>query len=136
MTEARYRDVFGYATDAFLRYVGVDDAYLESGHSAYTVEGHIRYLHEVTALEPLAVETQVLGADGKRVHLFHTLTHGRSGELLATGECMLLHVDTTAGRACEWSETVASGVAAAVSAHAHLSRPDGAGRAIAMPRAG
>ena len=43
MTEARYGDVFGYATDAFLRHVGIDDAYLEAGHSAYTVEGHIRY---------------------------------------------------------------------------------------------
>ena len=136
MTEASYGDVFGYATDAFLRYVGVDDAYLEAGHSAYTVEGHIRYLREVAALEPLTVETQVLGADGKRVHLFHTLTHGRSGELLATGEYMLLHVDTTVGRACDWSDPVASRVAAAASSHAHLSRPEGAGDAIAMPRAG
>ena len=135
MTEARYGDVFGYATDGFLRYVGVDDTYLEGGHSAYTVEGHIRYLREVAALEPLAVETQVLAADQKRLHLFHTLLHGRSGEALATGEYMLLHVDTTAGRASEWSSPVASRVAAAASAHAHLSRPEGVGNAVAMPRA-
>ena len=135
MTEARYGDVFGYATDGFLRYVGVDDTYLEGGHSAYTVEGHIRYLREVAALEPLALETQVLAADQKRLHLFHTLLHGRSGEALATGEYMLLHVDTTAGRASEWSSPVASRVAAAASAHAHLSRPEGVGNAVAMPRA-
>ena len=46
MTEARYGEVFGYATDAFLRHVGLDAAYLAGGHSAYTVEGHIRYLRE------------------------------------------------------------------------------------------
>jgi carnitine 3-dehydrogenase len=130
MTEARYGDVFGYATDAFLRHVGLDDSYLDRGHSAYTVEGHIRYLREVAAYEPLAVETLVLGADEKRLHLFHSLTHGGSHELLATGEYMLLHVDTAAGRVCPWLEPVSGRVAAAAAAHAHLDPPEGAGRGI------
>jgi carnitine 3-dehydrogenase len=133
MTEARYGDVFGYATDAFLRHVGLDDSYLERGYSAYTVEGHIRYLREAAAHEPLSVGTQVLGADEKRLHVFHALTHGRSGEILATGEYMLLHVDTAAGRVCAWLEPVGARIAAAAAAHAHLPLPEGAGRAIAMP---
>jgi carnitine 3-dehydrogenase len=133
MTEARYGDVFGFATDAFLRYVGLDDSYLDRGHSAYTVEGHIRYLREVAAYEPLAVETLVLGADEKRLHLFHSLTHGASHELLATGEYMLLHVDTAAGRVCPWLEPVFGQVAAAAAAHTHLDRPEGAGRGIGAP---
>ena len=74
MTEARYGDLFAYATDAFLRHVGLDAAYLAGGHSLYTVETHIRYLHEVAALEPVVVATQVLGSDEKRLHLFHTLS--------------------------------------------------------------
>ena len=78
----------------------------------------------------------MLAADEKRLQLFHTLLHGRSGEALATGEQMLLHVDTAAGRASEWSSPVASRVAAAASAHAHLSRPEGVGNAVAMLRAG
>ena len=77
------------------------------GASAYTVESHIRHLHEVAALEPLDVETQVLGADEKRLRLFHTLTHARSGETLATGEHLLLHVDTARGRVTPWLEPVA-----------------------------
>jgi carnitine 3-dehydrogenase len=133
MTEARYGDVFGYATDAFLRHVGLDDSYLDRGHSAYTVEGHIRYLREVAAYEPLTVETLVLGADEKRLHLFHSLTHGGSEELLATGEYMLLHVDTAAGRVSPWLEPVAARVAEAAAAHAHLGRPEGAGRRIGEP---
>jgi carnitine 3-dehydrogenase len=132
MTEARYGVEFGHATDAFLRHVGLDAEYLDGGHSAYTVETHIRYLREVAAFEPLAVETQVLGADSKRLHLFHTLVRRPSGETLATGEHLLLHVDTVQGRSTPWREPVAGRVAAAAAAHAELPVPEGAGRAIGM----
>ena len=134
MTEARYLDVFADATDAFLRHIGVDERYLGAGHSAYTVETHIRHLHEVAGLEPLQVSTQVLGADEKRLHLFHTMSNGRTGETLATGEHMLLHVDTEAGRTCAWVEPVARRVALAAAAHAELRRPEGAGSAIGLDR--
>ena len=136
MTESRYGVEFGYATDAFLRHVGLDAHYLESGHSAYTVEGHVRFLREVAALEPIAVDTQVLAVDGKRLHLFHSLRHGGSGELLATGEYMLLHVVTAQGRTCPWEEPVASRLSEAATAHARLPLPEGAGRAVSMPGSG
>jgi carnitine 3-dehydrogenase len=132
MTEARYGDVFGYATDAFLRHVGLDAAYLDGGHSMYTVETHIRYLAEVAALVPLDVRTQVLGADEKRLHLFHALAHARTGESLATGEHLLLHVDTARGRSVPSREPVAGRVAAVAAAHASLPVPEGAGRAIGL----
>jgi carnitine 3-dehydrogenase len=96
------------------------------------VETHIRYLREVAAQEPVAVDTQVLGADDKRLHLFHTLVHGRTGDVLATGEHMLLHVDTAAGRTTPMAEPLAAGVSAAAAAHGHLPAPEGAGRAIGL----
>jgi carnitine 3-dehydrogenase / betainyl-CoA thioesterase len=133
MTEARYLHVFAGATDALLLHVGLDAGYLAAGSSAYTVETHLRHHHEVAGLEPLRVETQILGADGKRLHVFHTMTHGVRGEALATAEQMLLHVDTRAGRASPWQEPVASRVAEAAAAHAALAVPAGAGRSIAMP---
>lgn len=134
MTEARYLHVFADATDAFLRHVGVDAAYLGGGHSAYTVETHLRHLREVAGLEPLQVVTQVLGADEKRLHLFHTMVHAQNGETLATGEHLLLHVDAAAGRACPWIEPVAGRVADAAAAHVALPVPEGAGRAVALRR--
>jgi carnitine 3-dehydrogenase len=134
MTEARYGEVFGYATDAVLRYLGLDAAYLEGGHSAYTAEGHVRFLREVAAFEPLAVETQILGADEKRLHVFHAMLHGRTAEVLATGEYLLLHVDTAAGRASPWQEPMASRVATAAAAHAELPVPEGAGRGVSLRR--
>jgi len=132
MTESRYLDVFAAATDVFLRHVGMDEAYLAAGHSVYTVETHIRHLREVAGREQIAVTTQVLGADEKRLHLFHVMTHGATGDLLATGEHMLLHVDTAAGRSCPLLAPLASAVAAAAAAHESLPPPDGAGRSIGL----
>jgi carnitine 3-dehydrogenase len=134
LTESRYLHVFSQATDALLLHVGVDAAYLGRGTSAYTVETHIRHLREVAALEPLVIETQVLGADEKRLHLFHAMRSRE--ETLATAEQMLLHVDTDEGRTSPWQEPVASRVAALAAAHAELPMPDGVGRAITMPHGG
>ena len=132
LTEARYLHVFAEATDAFLRHVGVDARYLEGGHSAYTVETHLRHRREVAALEPLQVLTQVLGADEQRLHLFHTMRHATSGDTRATGEHMLVHVDAAAGRACPWVEPVATAVAEIATTHGALPIPEAVGRAIAL----
>src|SRR5262249_20491720 len=112
MTEARYLHVFSEATDAFLRHVGLNADYLAGGASAYTVETHLCHLHEVAALEPVEVSTQVLAADEKRVRLFQTLSHAVGGEVLATGEHLLLHVDTTQGRGTPWRRALGTPPAA------------------------
>ena len=58
MTEFRYLQVLGDATDAFLIHIGLDAGYRATGHSAYTVETHIRHLDEVRAGAPIRVETR------------------------------------------------------------------------------
>src|SRR5204863_1025502 len=98
--------------DAFLRHVGLDAAYLADGHSLYTVETHIRHLAEARAGEPVAASTQVLGADEKRLHLFHTLVRPTTETVLCTGEHMLLHVDTPAAMASAMGQPVAGAVGA------------------------
>lgn len=97
MTEFRYLQVFGDATDAFLIHIGLDAEYRTGGCSAYTVETHIRHLAEVKAGELLSVETRLLGHDEKRFRLHHDILRA-DGSVVATGEHMLLHVDGTAGR--------------------------------------
>lgn len=97
MTEFRYLQVLGDATDAFLIHIGLDADYRAGGHSAYTVETHIRHLAEVKAGEKLTVETRLLGHDAKRFRLHHRILR-EDGSEVATGEHMLLHVDTDAGQ--------------------------------------
>ncbi len=133
MTEHRYLQVFGEATDALLAHVGVDAAYLAGGHSFYTVETHLQHLGEMKQGAAFRVETQVLAGDGKRLHVFHTLRDGE-GRIVATAEQMLLHVDTKAGRAVPASGAVAARVAALTAEHRQLAWPASARRHVGQRR--
>ena len=131
MTEHRYLECFSNATDEIMRQAGVDDAYIAAGGSFFTVETHIRHIDEVMAGEPIYVDTQILLAAGKKMHLFHSLFH-QSGRLLATGEHMLLHVDMKLRRASEPSDNVATALSKMAENHAALDRPSAAGRAVGL----
>ena len=134
MTEHRYLQCFGEATDAVLARIGVDAAYLATKRSFYTVETHLRHLDEGRRGDTLAVDTQVLAADGKRLQLFHLLRRGADGAVLATAEHMLLHVDTDAGRSVPAEGAVRDALLALAEAHAGLPPPQGAGRAVGAGR--
>lgn len=133
MSEAYYVLVFGDTTDAFLDLIGMDDVYRRrTGHSIYTLEAHVSYLHEVGEGQALTVSTQVLATNTKRVHLFHTMNHADKGHLLATTELMLLHVDTTQSRGVPFAPEIQVQLTSVVQAHAGLSRPTQAGRSIGL----
>ena len=130
VNDSRYLLAFGEATDALLRGVGVDDAYVASGSSFYTVETHLSHLGPAFAGDRLTVSTQVLGVDDKRLHLFHVLERAGEGEPLATAEQMLLHVDTGAQRAVPAKADLRDRLLRIAEAHVALTRPAQAGRAI------
>jgi carnitine 3-dehydrogenase len=132
MTDSRYLYVFGEVSDAVFRLVGADAAYLASGFSYFTVETHIVHRREIAGLAPYYATTQILGADEKRIHVFHRLHHGDTDEVLASGEQMLLHVDTTARRAAPFPAEMARRVTALRDAQAALPLPAEAGRTVGM----
>jgi carnitine 3-dehydrogenase len=134
--ESRYLQVCGDASDALFRHLGIDAAYLAAGGSYFTVETHLSHLREASAGEPLAVATQVLGFDEKRLHVFHSLERTTDGALLATAEQLFVHVDTRAGRAGPAGPDVLERVARIAAAHADLPRPERAGRRIGLRRDG
>ena len=137
MTEASYLTVFGDASDALFRFVGIDDAYRAGGHSFYTVETHINYYREITLGKPLRVTTQLLGLDAKRLHIFHHMYHGGSGELLATTEQMLVHVDMRLGAASPIKPEVYRQLAAIMEAHREMQPPPQVGRQMSIkPKVG
>jgi carnitine 3-dehydrogenase len=134
MNESRYLQVFSQASDGFLQFIGVDEAYVKKGLSYYTVETHIMHKQEVAALEPIHVETQLLSYDPKRIHFFMRMFHSRSGEELASCEQMLLHVDAKASKACAAEAPVLDRLAAVMAGHGKLTRPDEAGRHVGMKK--
>ncbi len=131
--ESRYLQVFGDASDALFDYLGIDAAYRTSG-SYFTVESHLSHLREALLDDRLAVTTQVLDCDARRLHVFHALSRESDGALLATAEQLFLHVDTVARRAAPAGAEVLARVERIARAHAALPRPERAGRSIAIPR--
>jgi carnitine 3-dehydrogenase len=134
LTESRYLQIFGDATEALFRVIGVDPEYHRGGHNYYTVETHLRHLREVEGGAAFYVTTQVLGADDHRIHFFHALYRTDNGTLLATAEQMQLHVDTRASRACPAKPEVLARVRRIANAHGSLERPKGSGRAISLAK--
>ena len=132
MTEFRYLHVFGDATDAFLRLIGITAETAAAGSSYYTVETHIRHLSETKVGTKLRVETQVLGAEGKKLHLFHRLFNTETGTEQASGEHLLLHVSN--GTSTPPPYDVADKATAFAKAHELLPKPEGAGRHVGQSR--
>jgi carnitine 3-dehydrogenase len=133
MHESRYLQAFGDSSDALLRYIGIDAAYLDAGGSYYTVETHLSHLREASAGERLHVTTQMLGFDDKRLHVFHELYRSGEDAPLATAEQMLLHVDSAEARARPARAEILDRIARIAAAHRALPWPERAGRAIREP---
>ncbi|MEH6446845.1 MAG: carnitine 3-dehydrogenase [Oceanospirillaceae bacterium] len=130
MNESNYLQVMSLATDNFMSFIGADEAYIENGKSYFTVETHMRHLDEVKLNEPLAVKTQLMSYDSKKLHLFHSLYQPETNALLATGEHMLLHVDLNLGKSCPSAAVIQNKLDLIDEHHRHLTLPKGAGNAI------
>jgi carnitine 3-dehydrogenase / betainyl-CoA thioesterase len=130
MTEHRYLQLFGETTDALLAHIGMDAAYLAAGQSVYTLETHLRHLKEVAQGEQVSVTTQLLGLDSKRVRILHVMTLNRTGDVLASAEQMLMHVDTSAGSASEFGGALATSLSTIWAAQQHLPVPEFTGSGI------
>jgi carnitine 3-dehydrogenase / betainyl-CoA thioesterase len=135
--DSRYVQLSSEAVDAFLRFIGVDDAYLSSGRSYYTVESHVRYLDQSRGGDPLRVDLLLVGFDEKRLHVFtaiHRDVDGEQDTVIATAEHMLLHVDTTAARASPAEPALLDVLASVAAAHASIPRPESIGRRVGTAR--
>ncbi len=135
MMDGYYSVAFTEATEAFLSHVGLGAAYREeTGSGIYTVESHLCYVKSVRAGGRLRYSSQLLGADAKRMHVFHRMTETETGHEVATNELMFLHVDIATERVTPMPPDRRPGVEALAAAHAALSAPQNAGRRIAIPR--
>ena len=131
---AYYNVLFDRAVDEAYELIGIGAAYVEKRRrSFFTAEAHLRYLRELHAGDPVRVTFQLLAYDAKRLHYFEQLFHAVEGWVSATSENMSLHVDMAAGKTVPFPREIASCLARMQASHAHLPRPEAAGRRIAMP---
>jgi acyl-CoA thioester hydrolase len=93
LRDAYYGLIVSFAIDDFMDHIGLDAAYRERTRcTIYTLEQHLHYLHEVKSTDELDVETSVLDADHKRIHVGCRFTCPRVDGAAATADVMLLHV--------------------------------------------
>ena len=134
MNVAYYVLVFDRATDAFLDYLGLDEALREAtGSSTFSVEAHITYQREVAQGDPLRFTTQLLGYDRKRIHYLHKMYHAEEGYLASTVEWMTLHVDLKIRKVAPLPPQVLARLAEIQAAHAGLEVPAEVGRVMRRP---
>jgi carnitine 3-dehydrogenase len=130
MSDFLYGYVFGDAMDALYRSVGIDDAARRNGRMFYTAESHVRHLGEAKVGEDLYTTTQILGVDDKRLHVFHRLYRRRDDALIASGEQMHLHVDTTQPKTVAMDAGLRARLETLRQAHAKLGVPTEAGKPV------
>jgi acyl-CoA thioester hydrolase len=134
MNLAYYIVLFDYATDALFDAIDIGRRYKDrTNNGTFAVETHNLYERELLLGDCIRVSTQILGSDGKRLHLAHEMFMRGNGQRVAMQELMYLHVDLSSRRVVPFPDDVRERVADAAAVHAHLPRPSWAGRRIAMP---
>lgn len=136
LRDAYYGLIFSFATDAWMDQIGLDEqGRADTGNTLYTLETHQNFLLEVQVDTAVEVHTQILGADHKRVQVFHTLLRSDNAAVLATTELMLCNIDTTGPHSAAFSPSVVERLIPMVQVHRRWPRPPQAGRSIALPTA-
>ena len=131
-----YMVLFSYGVDGLMDQIGLDAAGRKAtGHSIFTLEAHINFLHEVKLGAQVQVYCQVLGFDAKRLHVGLALHIKGNDTVMAYSEQMLLNVVMDGPRASAFALNVAARVQMLATAHRSLPRPDYVGRVISLPAA-
>jgi acyl-CoA thioester hydrolase len=134
MNDAAYAQVLTDANELFLDALGLSADYrAETGYGLYTVETHIRFLHEVSADDVLTGRSQLVEHDAKRVRL-HTVIRNADGTDVATGESLYLNVDQATGRVAPFPAARQEVLAHVQQSHDRIEHPSHLGLGVAAPR--
>ena len=91
-------------TAMYYKDLGFDDAYLASGFSTFTLEDSIRYLKEFKLNDKVYPSFYLANVNKKLLHFVGVLQNDK-GELSAIFETVLAHMDLSARKVTEFSDT-------------------------------
>ena len=131
MNVAYYVLVFDHGTDALLKLLDMGPDYRARTESSdFVVESHICYIREVVEGDPLQVASILLMHDNKRMHLFHHMYNGETGQLCATIELMVIHVDMISRRSATFPQETLANLQIYMKDQAPFNYPEQAGSVI------
>jgi acyl-CoA thioester hydrolase len=135
MNMAYYGVVFDRGNYAAGNALGLGADYIDrTDHGIFAAETHTLYFRELHLGDLLSVRTQIISADGKRLHFAHEIYHSESSERAAAQEVMYLHVDLTTRRVVPFLDDVRTEIAEASRVHQRLPVPEWCGRKIVSAR--
>jgi len=131
MNLAFYVLAFDKATDEFYDDLGIGIVYREKmGSSMFTLAINVDYIQEVFADDDLRITTQLLDCDTKRMRYFHQMYQGEPEQLVATNECLAVHVDMNIRKSAPFPEMTRERIDILLASHQQLPAPDRAGRVL------
>ena len=134
LNDGYYMVIFSNATTTLMDYIELGEMQRQATKcSLFTLEMHVNYLQEVKGGTEVRIDTQILGYDSKRLHVFHTMHRGEEAEAAATNEQMLLHMDMTGPKTAPFQANVQAKLETIWQTHKDLPRPKDAGRSINLP---
>ena len=96
---AYYAVLFDRAAEELFETFGLGPDYVKKTNCTFfTLETHTTYANELHAGDLVRIETQIIGADQKRVHYVQQMFRGDSLYLACVLEVMVSHIDLTAKR--------------------------------------
>ena len=133
MNLAYYVVVFDLAGDTLYDHLDIGLPFRKrTGYSTFAVETHTRYEREVKLHDRLCVFSHLLGADAKRLYMFHEMFHADEGYRAATQEVMCLHVNLATRRVAAVPADKLAELQRVVARRGDAPLPPEAGRRIAM----
>jgi acyl-CoA thioester hydrolase len=146
MRDAYYLLLFSLASDALMDHIGLDhprtlpppaansDPQQRRGHSLFTLQYNLHYLHEVRLGARVLVRTRILAHDAKRLHLYASLLLAGEEREMAAAESMQLHVEMAGPRAAPFLPAPLAKVQALAAMDAAQPWPALAGKLIGLPQ--
>lgn len=130
MTEWHYYKVLADAGENYLRAMGFTEDYRLRGYSFFSVQGMMRNLKECRVDAPLKVWTEMISWSATELHIYQYIVDTSRGVTAATGEHMMVHVDTTIRKRAAAPDDMQRCMAEALHKWPPLLRPCGLGLSI------
>lgn len=131
MNLAYYVLAFDKATDDLYDHLGIGLGYRRvTNTSMFTLAINVDYLREVFAGDHLRISTLILDSDSKRLRYFHQMFQGKSDQLVATNECVAIHVNMNGRRSTPFPADVMARIIESWTEHRQLPVPEQAGRIL------
>ena len=132
---AYYAVLFDRSAEEMFEGFGLGEDYVKRTNcTTFTLETHTTYANELHTGDEVRIETQIIGADQKRVHYVQQMFRGETTYLACVLEVMVSHIDLTAKRTSPFPAEIQDKINEMAKIHKALPLPPQVGHVIALPR--